>query len=90
MKIRNGFVSNSSSCSFTILKSRLSESQISDLRDYKNVALRLTDAGYKEYSSDWNLTETESDMHFFTYMDNFDMREVFNELKIPSDAIKRS
>jgi hypothetical protein len=78
MKTRNGFVSNSSSSSFMIDKYYLSDHQIEQIKDYKEVATKFNEAGIKEfdYIDDyWVIKETPGTIGGDTFMDNFDMHE---------------
>jgi hypothetical protein len=83
MKIRTGFVSNSSSCSFIIKKDNLSTDQIHKIINWKEHIKRLYDEGKlpeqiwydgdSEYMDSLNITETEDTIEGFTIMDNLDM-----------------
>ena len=50
MKIRLGFVSNSSSCSFTISKKGLTDEQISQIKGHIKVAKKLAKLGKVQYT----------------------------------------
>lgn len=63
MKIRNGFVSNSSSSSFVVKKAYLSEHQLDMIRNHHEIA--DDDA--------WTITETDTTISGSTWMDNFSM-----------------
>ena len=47
MKIRNGFVSNSSSCSFTICKEYLTKKQLKIIKNWHNKIKETKDLGYE-------------------------------------------
>ena len=64
MKIRNGFVSNSSSSSFIIYKSDLTMEEFEQIKDHEEVA----------GSDSWCVDDTERDfVRFSTHMDNFSL-----------------
>ena len=73
MKVRIGFVSNSSSASFVVSKSDITAEQLDKIRNHSAVAKRdFADA--IDYPGDsWNIREDEDSVRGFTIMDNFDM-----------------
>lgn len=73
MKIRNGFVSNSSSSSFVIGLSHLNDEQIGKLMQYTD--LRPDGDG-------WELEMKTDYLKGYTVMDNGDMIQFMNELGI--------
>jgi len=76
MKLRNGFVSNSSSASFVIKKSDLSETQIKQLLEY--------DGGDCEL---WDISENEEEVNGSTVMDNGYILSFMREIGISTDKI---
>jgi hypothetical protein len=95
MKIRHGFVSNSSSSSFVIPKSALSELQMYKIRNYQEIVKDVLAAEAKakaagveveypnrfEYCDDaWHISETEHIIKGSTTMDNFDFSRFLAEI----------
>jgi len=98
MKIRSGFVSNSSSSSFIILKEYLTDLQIDMIKNHIEIAKKVDKESIKnskdfdvflyEYYEDWNVIEDEISLHLYTFMDNFDMKAFLeNEVKFNIDKI---
>jgi hypothetical protein len=78
MKIRKGFVSNSSSSSFVISKEFLSPYQI-----------KMIFAHGREAGDDaWTIEETDESISGDTIMDNFDMAEYLTNIGISNKFIK--
>ena len=77
MKIRMGFVSNSSSSSFLIQRKYISESQLEQIVNHDD------EAGDDE----WEITVTDTIVRGFTIMDNFDMAEFLEKIGVDSDHI---
>ena len=90
MKIRNGFVSNSSSSSFVIPKDKLTEEQIQLIFDHSHEAEKH--AEYFDFGNSddyWSISESEYYISGYCIMDNFDMYEYLIEyMKIPRELIK--
>lgn len=76
MKIRTGFVSNSSSASFIIAKADLSENQMKKLLNYD-----CKDGDF------WEISETDSLVKGWTIMDNGDMSDFMRSLKINGEHV---
>jgi len=67
MKIRCGFVSNSSSSSFVIKKHYLSQQQIDGIKNHATCGIEYANKDY------WEITETEDEIQGSTFMDNFNI-----------------
>lgn len=82
MKIRNGFVSNSSSSSFLLNKNALSVSQLYDLRNHISAGQRykLPTMEYASEGDAWNIRETENEIFLSTIIDNFRMEELIKKI----------
>ena len=81
MKIRNGFVSNSSSSSFIIFLHKITDEQKQMI--YNHIAIgqeidkKLKEQGKEpiyEYYEDWNIKEDDFSLWCSTSMDNFDLQ----------------
>jgi hypothetical protein len=91
MKVRVSFVSNSSSASFVIFKSRISPKQERALQDFETSARQFLDdlgesATYRSYSG-WEIKETPEAFEGNTVMDNLDIEEFLYHLGINNAKI---
>lgn len=82
MKTRAGFVSNSSSSSFVLDKDHLSPAQIDQIKRHTKLA---QDFGIEH----WMIEEREHIILLETWMDNFNMSEFLEHIKVPTEAILR-
>lgn len=91
MKIRTGFVSNSSSCSFSIMRKALSLDQFDRLRNHISCAMSMkwSNDGYADFGGDdWGVVLRDDRVDCETLMDNFDLHGfVLEVLMVPEDAI---
>jgi len=94
MKIRNGFVSNSSSSSFTISKKHLTEKQIEQIknyhlgwRDFTEEEIENVEFQYYNYP-EWDIYETDEDVFGHTIMDNFDIGSFLEKIGIDKKFIE--
>ena len=89
MKIRNGFVSNSSSSSFMIARSALTEVQIEYIKNHTckgpeyDIPRELCDPG-----DAWAIYESEYAVFGETSMANFPMDEFLFKIGVPSSAMR--
>lgn len=84
MKIRSGFVSNSSSSSFIIFKDGLDEEQIEMIKNHAFIAKSMVEQGTSlqnmyEYDDAWSINETDLTIEGNTFMDNFSMSEYLKD-----------
>jgi len=97
MKIRNGFVSNSSSSSFCINKNLLTQQQIDQIVDHIDTAVEIENYPSKEHTMDnegkfgwldeWKIHVSSDEIKGSTSMDNFNMLEFLLAIGVPSDII---
>jgi hypothetical protein len=85
MKIRQDFVTNSSSSSFIIAKSALTSEQIKMIHNHDEIGEEL---GLYCYDEPWAITETAHFIKGSTGMDNFDMSEFFEKIGIDNNLIE--
>jgi len=86
MKLRAGFVSNSSSSSFVIKRHNLSKNQINQIINHQTIGAKLG----LEYADDypWSITLTDDEISGSTYIDNFDMFEFLDSIGVDKGVIE--
>lgn len=91
-KFRSGFVSNSSSASFTVPKATLSERQLELIRNHiqytKDGALWLHSKN-PDYIDAWEITEDDFQLRGRTFMDNFDMISFLEWMGVNMEVVKQ-
>lgn len=89
MKLRTGFVTNSSSSSFTIAKSNLTADQIEKIKNHIKVAKELEmDSSYYDEWDRWSITETDQSIRGFTIMDNFNMSKFLRLIGVDVEDVE--
>lgn len=95
MKIRQGFVSNSSSSSFVISKSALTPVQLKMIVEYQKIVKCLKSLGLDTDILDldhadggWNIILEENHISGDTSMDNFNMQGFMHQIGVPAALIK--
>jgi len=87
MKLRNGFVSNSSSASFAITKGDLTPLQLDMIRNGEAFLEIMEDSRYLDFyhpGDYWRIEEVEDKIIGRTIMDNFDMRSYLTYIGVES------
>lgn len=87
MKIRNGFVSNSSSSSFVVSLIGLTDDQIEKIFKYYELYKVYADRAefFEDYDINmygWFIQIYENHIRGFTYMDDIDMREYLQKIGV--------
>jgi hypothetical protein len=85
MKLRIGFVTNSSSSSFTIAKSDLTDEQIEKIKNYFEAAKKV---GMNDFDDLWDIDETNFNINGFTCMNNGDMLKFLRLIGVDRDNIE--
>lgn len=92
MKIRSGFVSNSSSSSFVIAKTALTEEQIEQIKNHQEIAKKmgegLSEHGFGCLDSPWSIFENNYYVEGRTDMNNFDMFNFLGEIGVPLNVVR--
>lgn len=81
MKIRSGFVSNSSSSSFVVSLRKLSPEQLGKILNHTEWGEKLG-VEYSDSREAWDITVEKGVLHGNTSMDNFDMRKFLEKLGV--------
>ena len=90
MKLREGFVSNSSSASFILFKKYLTEDQIEKILECNEkelIAKRETETKSYEYDECWHIKDEGEIITGFATMDNDILYEIIHEMNPPMKAI---
>lgn len=84
MKIRSGFISNSSSSSFVIDKRDLTEDQIEEIlnNDFSDQQFG------KDTGDDWYISDAGNTVRGYVSMDNYSMSDFFDKIGVPRDVIE--
>jgi len=80
MKIRDGFVSNSSSSSFIISKKQLSSIKISMIINHIDVCQSFDEWKVYDYTDSYDISEKNNFIEGYTTMDNFPMYEFLEKI----------
>jgi hypothetical protein len=81
MRVRHGFVSNSSSSSFILPRSMVTPEQVQQIIDHSEVGKKLG----LDYAEDaWSIEVTDTEVRGWTTMDNFNMHEFFERIGVGS------
>ena len=98
MKMRTGFVSNSSSSSFVLDKRKLTALQLNQIWNVEDAVKEIIIVdnisvedrfGLVEYIKDWRVKEDGDFIKGYTSMDNFDMVEFINYIGANKSFITR-
>jgi len=84
VKIRMGFVSNSSSSSFVINLKDLSPIQIYLIENHSEMGIEI---GVPNHECEWQITVEDDRIKGYTTMDNFDMQEFFEKIGVSNEIV---
>lgn len=85
VKIRNGFVSNSSSSSFIANRADLTPSQIRKIKNHTHYARKM---GMEYVDDAWGIYEGAETISGSTMMDNFDMHEFLTRIGVDMSKVQ--
>lgn len=80
MKVRNGFVSNSSSSSFII--------SLKDITPEQYIAIINNDYNDQEFPEPWDVSVNETHIRGSTIMDNYSMWDFFEKIGVDNTKVK--
>lgn len=86
MKIRTGFVSNSSSSSFIVKKAQITALQLSYIYDHIEHARNVLQWSGIDAADEWVVYEEGENVHITTSMDNFDMHDFLLSIGVSRNA----
>lgn len=86
MKVRLGFVTNSSSSSFLIAKKNLTPMQVEAIKHHIQLAARLDNDKFG-WPYEWDIEENEDFITGYTYIDNFSMIDFLDYIGVPERAV---
>lgn len=87
MKIRTGFVSNSSSSSFIIQKKNLSDFQIFCIKNHIQMG-KIAGIKYAEPAEAWSISDEHDEIVGRTDMDNFRIADLFEKIGIEDNIVE--
>jgi hypothetical protein len=91
MKTRTGFVSNSSSSSFIISKSKLTDLQVLQIQNHFEISKHSGFGNPDNYElnnyDEWEITERDGNILGVCAMDNFDMNNFLGSIGVKSKDI---
>lgn len=86
MRLRCGLVSNSSSSSFVIKLSDLTPEQVEQIMNFREEAEQRNLSWY-EHAEDWDVRKNDYFITGGTYLDNFQMEDLFEAIGVPADKV---
>jgi len=86
MKVRNDFVTNSSSSSFIISKRNLTEAQIEAIHRHWELATKMGMVDTK-WDTPWSIEENDQFITGYVFMDNFSMNDFLKRINVNENYV---